>query len=197
MALCSVCNSTLVQGQMEARVVGTDGRHASVCVDECPACRGMWFDEAEIEATTGFTTPLAALAAAPGRPGERRCVRCACAMNVVRTLGVDIDVCPQCRGIWLDPGELRQIFEEYRATHELEGGLRCAHCGVAGFTESDLNYGKEGLVCDECLAHEDEWGAWHRAQAAPPPDEAPSDSTFHINGIQVGGLFGLLKALFS
>lgn len=32
-------------------------------------------------------------------------------------LGVEIDYCPQCRGVWLDRGELDKIIE--RSTQEL------------------------------------------------------------------------------
>jgi Zn-finger nucleic acid-binding protein len=50
-------------------------------------------------------------------------------MNEVVRNGVHIDVCPKCRGVWLDPGEMerllgqvRQYEQEYEA--ELEGYRR-------------------------------------------------------------------------
>ena len=33
--------------------------------------------------------------------------------------GVEIDYCPECRGIWLDRGELDKIIE--RSTHQVQG----------------------------------------------------------------------------
>ena len=36
----------------------------------------------------------------------RRCPDCACALEQTRRRGVRLDVCPSCRGIWLDKGEL-------------------------------------------------------------------------------------------
>ncbi|MER3444456.1 MAG: hypothetical protein C4333_10195 [Meiothermus sp.] len=51
---------------------------------------------------------------------------CESGMNEVVRNGVHIDVCPKCRGVWLDPGEMerllgqvRQCEREYEA--ELEG----------------------------------------------------------------------------
>jgi Zn-finger nucleic acid-binding protein len=34
--------------------------------------------------------------------------------------GVEIDYCPQCRGIWLDRGELDKIIERYSADNSQE-----------------------------------------------------------------------------
>jgi Zn-finger nucleic acid-binding protein len=36
--------------------------------------------------------------------------------------GVEIDYCPECRGVWLDRGELDKILE--RSERELSGGPR-------------------------------------------------------------------------
>ena len=33
--------------------------------------------------------------------------------------GVEIDYCPECRGVWLDRGELDKIIE--RSTHQVQG----------------------------------------------------------------------------
>jgi Zn-finger nucleic acid-binding protein len=34
--------------------------------------------------------------------------------------GIEIDYCPQCRGVWLDRGELDKILERTLATTELK-----------------------------------------------------------------------------
>jgi Zn-finger nucleic acid-binding protein len=34
-------------------------------------------------------------------------------MNPFERQGVEIDTCPQCRGVWLDRGELDKIIERY------------------------------------------------------------------------------------
>jgi Zn-finger nucleic acid-binding protein len=40
-----------------------------------------------------------------------KCPSCDVAMNLAERQGVEIDYCPQCRGVWLDRGELDKIIE--------------------------------------------------------------------------------------
>lgn len=55
----------------------------------------------------------------PGRPGSgrqraqapMRCPVCDVALNMADRQGIEIDFCPQCRGVWLDRGELDKIIE--------------------------------------------------------------------------------------
>ena len=39
-----------------------------------------------------------------------RCPLCNVAMREVPRRGVRIDVCPECRGVWLDAGELEKLL---------------------------------------------------------------------------------------
>ncbi len=39
------------------------------------------------------------------------CPNCNCGMTAVLRSGVEIDVCPQCRGVWLDRGELETLLQ--------------------------------------------------------------------------------------
>lgn len=39
------------------------------------------------------------------------CPRCNLTLLMAERQGVEIDYCPQCRGIWLDRGELEKIIE--------------------------------------------------------------------------------------
>lgn len=39
------------------------------------------------------------------------CPHCNIALVMTERCGVEIDYCPQCRGIWLDKGELDKIIE--------------------------------------------------------------------------------------
>ncbi|GBD40788.1 hypothetical protein HRbin39_00157 [bacterium HR39] len=39
------------------------------------------------------------------------CPNCAEGMREVERHGVRIDVCPKCRGVWLDRGELEKLLE--------------------------------------------------------------------------------------
>ena len=45
------------------------------------------------------------------------CPRCQVALSISDRQGVEIDFCPQCRGVWLDRGELDKIID--RATNAL------------------------------------------------------------------------------
>lgn len=45
------------------------------------------------------------------------CPICNIPLNITDRQGVEIDFCPQCRGVWLDRGELDKIIE--RSTTEM------------------------------------------------------------------------------
>ena len=40
-----------------------------------------------------------------------RCPLCNVKMREVPRRGVKIDVCPECRGVWLDAGEMEKLLE--------------------------------------------------------------------------------------
>jgi Zn-finger nucleic acid-binding protein len=39
------------------------------------------------------------------------CPRCNTNLQISNTQGIEIDFCPNCRGVWLDKGELEKIIE--------------------------------------------------------------------------------------
>ncbi len=43
-------------------------------------------------------------------------------LKIAERQGIEIDYCPQCRGVWLDRGELDKIID--RAAADLGGGSR-------------------------------------------------------------------------
>jgi uncharacterized protein len=43
------------------------------------------------------------------------CPKCNVPLNLAQRQGVEIDVCPDCRGVWLDRGELDKIIGRYEA----------------------------------------------------------------------------------
>jgi Zn-finger nucleic acid-binding protein len=91
-------------------------------VDRCLACGCMWFDHDELERVRGDADAAAAIDG-PTRVRRRRtellksalaCPRDRAALVLrehVEQCHVDIDQCPACRGILLDPGELRDLSE--------------------------------------------------------------------------------------
>ena len=44
-----------------------------------------------------------------------QCPRCTTELKVTQRQGVEVDHCPQCRGIWLDRGELDKLLERESA----------------------------------------------------------------------------------
>jgi Zn-finger nucleic acid-binding protein len=40
-----------------------------------------------------------------------KCPRCQVDLSISDRQGIEIDFCPQCRGVWLDRGELDKIVE--------------------------------------------------------------------------------------
>ena len=46
------------------------------------------------------------------------CPRCGVGLVMSERQGIEIDYCPQCRGVWLDRGELDKIIGRTAATQE-------------------------------------------------------------------------------
>jgi Zn-finger nucleic acid-binding protein len=47
--------------------------------------------------------------------GRMMCPSCEVSLSMADRQGVEIDFCPQCRGVWLDRGELDKIIERSAA----------------------------------------------------------------------------------
>ena len=85
-------------------------------VMSCGACKGAWLP------ATSAGTLLARLASATppqqkffdkvkaeGHPSSLECLECGTELLTVEHRDVDIDVCPDCGGIWFDGGELQRF----------------------------------------------------------------------------------------
>jgi Zn-finger nucleic acid-binding protein len=89
-------------------------RHASLLLDRCGACDGLWFDRAELDAYLA-TLPVADLQVANlatvVRNGEPLpCPRCATAtLHSYRAAAVVISRCSACDGIYLDGDDVRAL----------------------------------------------------------------------------------------
>ncbi len=46
------------------------------------------------------------------------CPRCGVGLAMSERQGIEIDYCPQCRGVWLDRGELDKIIERAEVVRE-------------------------------------------------------------------------------
>ncbi|RMG15270.1 MAG: hypothetical protein D6731_08775 [Planctomycetota bacterium] len=87
------------------------------------------------------------------QPAPQRCPKCAADLLHVERSGQVLELCPACRGMWLDPGELTTILELYRRLDPAGGtasGLRCVRGGEelreVVFPGTDLRVD----VCPDC-----------------------------------------------
>lgn len=96
-------------------------------VDHCSACEGIWLDSGKLEKM--LNAPAAVLSLPQGAVlGRRICPRCSKTMYSFyypRTF-VMVDMCKQCRGLWLDKNE----FEEMDIVREFVAN--------AGLTKSEV-----------------------------------------------------------
>lgn len=52
------------------------------------------------------------------------CPNCNVGMTQANRSGIEIDMCPQCRGVWLDRGELEKLLEPFRSEVRQEAAPR-------------------------------------------------------------------------
>lgn len=57
------------------------------------------------------------------------------ALVITERQGIEIDYCPQCRGVWLDRGELDKLIE--RAERPTDERLRADNSGRPGHSYRD------------------------------------------------------------
>ena len=95
--------------------------HQGIDIDRCPQCKGGWLDENELsqlEATVESTEEQrAAMIEYSNRVSELSCPKCGGPMSAFnyRAYNLELDVCDQRHGFWLDSGEairVREIVEE-------------------------------------------------------------------------------------
>ena len=93
-----------------AMVFCDDGNHLR---DRCPGCEGVLLASEEVVAALGrHGGNPAALDTdhVAGLPeGGIACPRDRTAMRRLDHRGVELDLCPQCRALWLDAGEIEKI----------------------------------------------------------------------------------------
>jgi Zn-finger nucleic acid-binding protein len=106
-----------------------------VRVDLCPHCKGIWLQRRELERAA----PEAVKDLRPppdAAPARSRCPACGnelVSFQYPQTY-VNVDICPKCRGVWLDHNELKEIR------------LVRGHLERAGTLEQDPIYGVKGTL---------------------------------------------------
>lgn len=95
----------------------------SVVLDRCPSCRGIWFDQTELQrvAHDAEMEKLAERVRQFAQPSPFACPRCAgnCVGSFVGD--VEVDTCTLCHGVWLDAGELQEAKRQLDAQRLLAG----------------------------------------------------------------------------
>lgn len=125
-----------------------------ITVDISTGCGGIWFDNAEIKkfecANDTYGSHLIQMATPYMREDLDTFPRIRCPhhhdMTMMRRYfspkrAVEVDECPECGGIWLDPGELgkiRSLFENPWERREAIENLTRIHAIESGF-ESTLH----------------------------------------------------------
>jgi len=105
---------------------------AQIEVDVCPVCKGIWLDKGELEKLQEVVEldhfEAQPVLDAPGKrpPGPIDCPKCETTMTE-RPYGygilVEVDLCPEGCGMWLDRGELQileRAFESARRQGEVD-----------------------------------------------------------------------------
>lgn len=79
-------------------------------IDVCPVCRGGWFDARELAAVLSVAIDDFRPSADAERTA-RICPRCGIPLARIHypETRVEVDACVDCRGLWLDRGEFREI----------------------------------------------------------------------------------------
>lgn len=74
-------------------------------------------------------------------------------LQMTERQGVEIDYCPQCRGVWLDRGELDKIIDkssqvETQSTHSNSGHKRYYDHNDDHYSHSHHKKKREGFLSD-------------------------------------------------
>jgi Zn-finger nucleic acid-binding protein len=99
----------------------TMGREYGIEVDRCPACKGAWYDAAELALLEATVTRDEEQRRGTIEFAQRRsvlpCPVCGAAMRAFnyRAYNLELDACPHEHGFWLDAGEadrVRTVIQE-------------------------------------------------------------------------------------
>lgn len=79
----------------------------NVEIDVCKRCGGSWYDWDELAVHVDDPHVRERLTNFPevGKTSAIACPRCGSGMKLRHEKEVEVDFCPECRGVWLDLGE--------------------------------------------------------------------------------------------
>lgn len=83
------------------------------------------------------------------------CPNCDGSMQAVQRAGVEFDMCPKCRGVWLDRGELEKLM----AMEREDAQVAAAPSGPAPFGRPQPTYEQQR---PEPRRYDDQWRSDHK-----------------------------------
>ena len=142
---------------METRTEEHRARHGEFKLDVCPACNGVWLDRGEVTKASGDAEVERLIVGYAAGPTGLACPRCGEEMAARPVGDLRLDVCPGCRGVWADAGELENAarllgaeFSDVSSTSEIgsqfgefPGATRAAQVTrvmYLGFARPSLRY---------------------------------------------------------
>lgn len=129
----------------------------SVDVEECPQCKGLWFEQGELRKAKDDADPdlnwldfdlWSDQESFKAELSARNCPRCGENMATISyaDTGVTVEYCVGRHGIWLDKGEFQAIIE---ALENETLSMDSSEYAKASFDEAkDLLVGNEGFVSE-------------------------------------------------
>lgn len=95
--------------KMDKRKVEVFG--PDITVDTCPECKGTWLDPGELKRVLKNNSLADYLSRDIGTRSESKliCPGCGGLMDLERYDDIEVDVCLDCNGVWLDEGELNDL----------------------------------------------------------------------------------------
>ncbi|MGE0491626.1 MAG: zf-TFIIB domain-containing protein [Vulcanimicrobiota bacterium] len=109
MIRCPACNELM-------RKINLPG----VELDECRFCDGLWLDRDEPEAVSfldivgkHLLLPVSFDDSRRSVPeGRRLCPRCDRALAIIEHRNLNVEICPECRGMFCDRFEIQKLMED-------------------------------------------------------------------------------------
>ncbi len=100
------------------KILAQDETAEDYIIDFCTGCAGVWLDQGELQKAVKMRKgiPVKILNLAPYKDineriaeGQRKCPRCSQLLEVKRIHDINIDLCLECGGLFLDQHELYDL----------------------------------------------------------------------------------------
>ncbi len=105
-----------------------------VYIDQCPCCKGIWFDGKELETVLNVPEIKIKVHSNAQEQQGASCPRCDLPLYAFcyPLTMVVIDMCKKCEGIWLDDKEFKEIRlvkDTIKNLEQLKKKITCPKCG--------------------------------------------------------------------